>query len=798
MMAGGYPRAGLGRAAPIDATPMMAKRKRHERGAGAPRRAPVGPPGAAAPFLVGRLDAAALAAAVLGPLALYAATLPRTVVLEDDGLFLMAGVHLGVAHPPGYPLYTLIVHLFTRLPFGDAAFLGHLSSAVLGALACGAVYCCARLLRASPAPALTAAWLFGVSEQFWSQAIIAEVYTLNALLFFATYALVLLGARDPGRGWPLWAAAVAWGAGLANHWPLMVLATPGLALALLPVWRDVLPRLPRLLGTALVTAALPYAWMVWRSHQAPIVSFYGSIDTWSDLWFYVSRQGYSGVDVSPAAGWSDRGSFMGWFAADLVRQTTLPGSALALLGLGALARGGGRAAGAAAAGSGLLALLGNSLVLILLLGFDFDPFWLAVFRPYPLVCYGVAALWAAAGMQWLMDGLPGRAATRRPAWAAWAAGLRRLMDRLPGGPAARRAAGAARVLRAPEGARGPAAEPALPGAARGLAALAALAGAALVAVSASGSWPANDRSGSDFAERHAEVVFDLLPQGAVLFVHGDDRSGSDFAERHAEVVFDLLPQGAVLFVHGDTTGPFGYYHYVEERRPDVTLYNLQGLVFGNRLYDPLLPQEERASALERFVASTGRPAFLLPDFDIYPADRGVGHHGFVLEVLGEGTSGTVDLTRDQRGERYFLELLDARPVDRWERSRRSGLLSRYGNYLGLVVLSGSPLLLEPMAELFERAQDCYPCLLGMAAALLDNAAADHAGRIAAWLARAEALHDQTLSKGESAKLPFEQGRLAELTGEAVTAAARYRQAYAIYPHPRIDAGAALHRLGLAP
>ena len=58
-----------------------------------------GPP----PVGLGRADAAGLAAAVIGPLALYAATLPRTVVLEDDGLFLMAGVHLGVAHPPGYP-----------------------------------------------------------------------------------------------------------------------------------------------------------------------------------------------------------------------------------------------------------------------------------------------------------------------------------------------------------------------------------------------------------------------------------------------------------------------------------------------------------------------------------------------------------------------------------------------------------------------------------------------------------------------------------------------------------------------
>ena len=715
-----------------------ARRRKLRREAGAPsgaRSASAGPtaaggaaPWGRAPGPVGRPDVAALAAAVLGPLALYAATLPRTVVLEDDGLFLMAGFHLGVAHPPGYPLYTLIVHLSTRLPFGDPAVLGHLSSAVLGALACGAVYACARLLGASLAPALTAAWLFGVSEQFWSQAIITEVYALNALLFFAVYALVLLGARDPRRHWPLWCAAVGWGAGLANHWPLMVLATPGLALALLPAWREVVPRLPRLLGASLLTAGLPYAWMVWLSQQAPAISFYGAIDSWGDFWFYVSRQGYSGVDVSPSAGWSDRAAFLGWFAADLVRQTTLPGLALAVLGLGILARGGGLVA-TALAGSGLVALLGNSVVLMVLLGFDFDPFRVGVFRPYPLICYGVAALWAAAGLQWLMDHLPGWAAAR---WPAGAPGL-------------------SRVLRAPR----------LP------AATAAAIGAAMVSVSASAGWPANDRSDSDFAERHAEVVF------------------------------DLLPQDAVLFVYGDAIGPLGYYHLVEGRRPDVALYSLQGLVFGNRLFGPLRSQEEKASALDRFVASTARPVFLLPDYNIFPVDRGFGHRGFVLEVRGEGTAGTINLARDPRGERYFLELLDRQPVDVWERSRRSGLLSHYGNYLGLLVLAGSRHL-EPMAGLLERAEDCYPCLLGMAAAVLDNDSADHADRIAAWLARAEALHGRALSKHESAKLRFEQGRLAELTGDADGAVARYREAYAIFPNPGADAGFALRRLGLAP
>ena len=715
------------------------RQRKPKRGAGAPPRAP----GAAlrkasndeavtqpAAVHAGWPDWAALAAAVLGPLLLYITTMPRTVVLEDDSLFLLAGVHLGVAHPPGYPLYTLIVHLFTRLPFGEAALLGHLSSAVLAALACGAVYCCARLLGASLVPALTAAWLFGVSEQFWSQAIITDVYTFNALLFFSAYALVLLGARDPRRGWPLMAAAVAWGAGLANHWPLLVLATPGLLLALLPVWKQVLRRLPRLVCAALLTAALPYAWMVWLSQQSPLISFYGSIDSWSDFWFYVSRQGYSGVDVSASAGWSDRWSFLWWFAGDLPRQLTLPGSALAIVGLGVLARRGGRAA-VAAAGSGLLALLGNSVVLIMLLGFDFDDLRLAIFRPYPLICYGVAALWLAAGMQSLLDRAPGWTATRWPARSVSMSGAN--------------------------------------WATHGATALAAGIGAAMVVGSASANWRLNDRSQSDFTAWYADVIFDALPQDAVLFAYTDG-----------------------------TAGPLGYYRYVEERRLDITLYNQQGLLFGNRLYDPFVSDEEKENVLERFVGSTDRTVFLTPDYDLYPAQRSYRIRGFLLEVRESGAAGTARLVRDEREEQFFLELLDRQPIDRWEQKQRNELLADYGRYLGLIALSGSPDFMEPTEALFQRAQDCYSCLMGMATALLDNAAAAQVDRISAWLARAEALQDQALRKEESAKLHFELGRLAELTGDTVTAVVRYRRSYAIYPHPESQAGTALRRLGRTP
>ena len=53
-------------------------------------------------------------AAVFVSLAAYIPTLSSSVLLEDDGLFLAAGAHLGIAHPPGYPLYTLLLGLFFK------------------------------------------------------------------------------------------------------------------------------------------------------------------------------------------------------------------------------------------------------------------------------------------------------------------------------------------------------------------------------------------------------------------------------------------------------------------------------------------------------------------------------------------------------------------------------------------------------------------------------------------------------------------------------------------------------------
>ena len=1072
----------------------------------------------------GLKDALLFGAAALGPLALYVATLPRTVVLEDDGLFLMAGASLGVAHPPGYPLYTLVCHLFMQLPFATPAVSGHLSSAVPGALACAMVAVCARQLGASRCAALAGAWLLGASEHFWSQAIIAEVYTLNALLFFGVYALLLRvvlrpdtdtgssapsaspgttspeperrrrrrdrrrrrgrgrdrdrdrdrdrggdrstssmaaspGPEGPGpdaggataragivagrngasagrvgmaagrngafagragiavernggsagragivaersgasagragivaerngasagragivaerngasagrngmaaerngvsagragivaersgasagrngivaersgasagragivagrneasagrvgiaaerngasagragiaaerngasagrngiaagragiaagrneasagragiaaerngasagragivagrnggsagragiaagrngasAGRVGIAAAVLYGLGLANHWPLMVLATPGLVIAALPGWRALRPGLLPCAGAALAGAVLPYAWMVWRSRQEPWFSFHGPLESMREIWHYIGRRSYAGVDTSVSADWSDRIQYLLWFGNETLWQLTLPGFVLAAIGLVVLLHrnppegeigphpqrdppdggtgphpqrdppeggtgprprrdppegGAGphprrvppegrtgphprlnppeggtgphprRRDTRLAAAGGALAWLGNSVVLIGLLSFDFDAFSVSVFRPYSLVCYGLAAVWLAVGLQHLLDTVPkwmGRAAPAhgerahgpRKGWKPAAALFALVRDRHP-----------RRDARPWKGWK-PAA--------------ALLAGAGMTALAVHAHGPLNDRSGSDFTSLYARMTLDTLPPDAVLFTSGDT-----------------------------DTAPLGYFRLVEGRRTDVELLNTQGLVFGRRLFDWRAREAERDAAIREFVLASERPVFFTSERKPSPG-LGVRYHGFLTELVPGGAA--IELQLDPRQPRLFEELMRHASRDPWERSRRAQLISTFGKYLGLAVLTGDPGLLERLGPSIAQAEGSFFGLIGMADTLMEHGDPAHHGRIEDLLGRAEHLAGEAEYPEPLARFAYLKGFLRHRLGDPAAARALFEESARIHPHPDNASLGALEQL----
>ena len=64
-----------------------------------------------------------------------------------------------------------------------------------------------------------------------------------------------------------------------------------------------------------------------------MTAFYGRISSFKEFWFYFSRKGYAGVDVSPSAGMSDRLEFIQHFFGESLMQVSPVGALLAAFGL---------------------------------------------------------------------------------------------------------------------------------------------------------------------------------------------------------------------------------------------------------------------------------------------------------------------------------------------------------------------------------------------------------------------------------------------------------------------------------
>nr|XP_048709008.1 transmembrane protein 260 isoform X3 [Caretta caretta] len=123
--------------------------------------------------------AGALGAAVA---AAYVATLPPSVPGGDSGELITAAYELGVAHPPGYPLFTLLAKLVIGLfPFGSIAYRVNLFCGLLGAAAASLLYYTVFRLSGSYAGGILAAGVFSFSRLTWQWSITAEVFSLNNL-----------------------------------------------------------------------------------------------------------------------------------------------------------------------------------------------------------------------------------------------------------------------------------------------------------------------------------------------------------------------------------------------------------------------------------------------------------------------------------------------------------------------------------------------------------------------------------------------------------------------------------------
>ncbi len=163
-------------------------------------------------------------------LLLYGLGCARTVQGGDAGEFMTLSALGGVAHPPGYPLFTLLLRVTGLLPVANVPWKASFASALLAAGALTALHRALVLATDRPVAAWAGVLALGLSTPFWRYATVAEVFSGGAL----TAALLLLVATRIERGWRGPVASGVLGLvvalGIANHhtvvllWPLAVYA----------------------------------------------------------------------------------------------------------------------------------------------------------------------------------------------------------------------------------------------------------------------------------------------------------------------------------------------------------------------------------------------------------------------------------------------------------------------------------------------------------------------------------------------------------------------------------------------
>jgi len=164
-------------------------------------------------------------------LIVYAFTAAPGVTMEDSGDFINGVLTLGIVHPPGYPLYTVLGHLFSLLPFGDPAFRVNLFSALWGSLCLGVVFLILRILSIERIHAVFATLFLGFTTVFWSKTAVAEVYSFNAFLTACIIFWILSYNRDKKKS-QLYLIFLTTGLALSNHYPLVILSGVGLVFLL--------------------------------------------------------------------------------------------------------------------------------------------------------------------------------------------------------------------------------------------------------------------------------------------------------------------------------------------------------------------------------------------------------------------------------------------------------------------------------------------------------------------------------------------------------------------------------------
>ncbi len=195
--------------------------------------------------------------------------------MDDSPEIITVSACLGIAHPPGYPLFILLGRLFSLLPLGPLCLRVNLLSAFTGALAC---YLLFRFLKDRFNLGLSLSLPFALLWMAGATAYPAALSAKNGIYqLTAVFLLAVLGALFRGRRS---LALFLFGLSLGNHWMSMMAAGSGFAFLAWIQLREREGAAKELVKSAafLVVGLSLYLYLPLRSSLDPLVNWAHPVD----------------------------------------------------------------------------------------------------------------------------------------------------------------------------------------------------------------------------------------------------------------------------------------------------------------------------------------------------------------------------------------------------------------------------------------------------------------------------------------------------------------------------------------
>jgi len=252
---------------------------------------------------------ATFACALLFLIDLFVYMTTRTPVVQfiDSGELAVVCRMLGIAHPTGYPLYTLLGRLFCLLPLGEVVFRVTLMSLIFSCFS-GAVLFFALLVmgrhllqgvKKDSWLVIWVAWLasliFSFTPTLWSQATSNEVYSLNVLFYSLIILLVLLWrtSRKAAVGERIFfLLSFVYGLSFGNHMSTVLLLPAIVYISAVTLGKRLFSTRRMIYILALFILGLSvYLFLPIRSAQNPLMDW-GNPETWATFKRHVTGWQY--------------------------------------------------------------------------------------------------------------------------------------------------------------------------------------------------------------------------------------------------------------------------------------------------------------------------------------------------------------------------------------------------------------------------------------------------------------------------------------------------------------------------